>query len=805
MEFLKNQFIGNSNSADLQIKEAIKLWEQIGGIFPKNDPHNHKSMPWTLSTKSLQACENLIETPAGAVMAEQFVDDYVYRMIRLLLTQQPSGLGPSEVNYIETSVRSALSIFCKLKPEAIVRNIKILAVIFGRDRELCYYYGNKKQFQHYPGHLAFRSQMIRKFAESKGFEKLLEHCFKPHHYLGADIMHNLAAAVVEAYEGRQRVISEALAEAIGVQLMQTLLGTSDEEMKREDTHVLHNFIFEIQALTKVDDFYGFWLQHTEKILSSDNIVMRLFGWDQITEIVKDAEFSAPAAARYIVSDCGYPPVNGVYEYKQDHRDKDGDRSRIYTKTDAPQFSLIRCKMREDCKKWFISEINTRNPGTNDDIDLYQQQHAHPRDQKYLECKPPLRQKEWCTSNPAKNQKHVGVGLGPNLKPDGVLLAAGQSEEDYMVTRVPRWAKSCSLLASVFAAGSVRNEIVGRSKHIIAFLAAHDELVDSDLSIIWKCGMSNPDIVICDSVFQLLAELTYQFSPSLFHTLMRTCHSALEAGDLIKVGTYLEKFVTSGSTVLCNVSKLPETYVKPFIALVWAVRTHAGFDALKNQKLLQELLSTSLSLPDGESIALGHVQECAISLQDITLPPPAATRLVQTLLFLLEKHIKADSIRVLQAEGFADVMLNELQRFVTADESIKLATEVFSQSLRYRLDVLSLFYKASSDVNMPAESVEILWNLLTAARTSNASTTTTTTTSQGADGGSISDVSKTALFKFLESGVSQRSCSTFTDAVSQYVFTTYLCSDAVQWTSSAFSCFHSYFSTFNLPTAVGGGG
>ena len=73
------------------------------------------------------------------------------------------------------------------------------------------------------------------------------------------------AAVVEAYEGRQRVISEALAEAIGVQLMQTLLGTSDEEMKREDTHVLHNFIFEIQALTKVDDFYGFWLQHTEKV------------------------------------------------------------------------------------------------------------------------------------------------------------------------------------------------------------------------------------------------------------------------------------------------------------------------------------------------------------------------------------------------------------------------------------------------------------------------------------------------------------------------------------------------------------
>jgi hypothetical protein len=199
--------------------------------------------------------------------------------------------------------------------------------------------------------------------------------------------------------------------------------------------------------------------------------MRLFGWDQISEIVQNAEYTAPSAARYIVSDCGNPQCNGIYEYKQQHKDKDGTYSNIYTKVDAPHFSLIRCKMKEDCKKWFISQIDTRNPGmklclsllsvfdpfyerviyfneytnlcvhtsilflfiyqsnfpsyivvgTNDDKDLYQQQFAHPRDQRYLECKPPVRQKEWTTSNPAKGQKHVGVSPGPNLKPDGLLL------------------------------------------------------------------------------------------------------------------------------------------------------------------------------------------------------------------------------------------------------------------------------------------------------------------------------------------------------------------------------------------------
>ena len=47
--------------------------------------------------------------------------------------------------------------------------------------------------------------------------------------------------------------------------------------------------------------------------------MRLFGWDQISEIVQNAEYTAPSAARYIVSDCGNPQCSGIYEYKQQHK------------------------------------------------------------------------------------------------------------------------------------------------------------------------------------------------------------------------------------------------------------------------------------------------------------------------------------------------------------------------------------------------------------------------------------------------------------------------------------------------------
>jgi hypothetical protein len=422
MDYLTAQlpFISSSNATEQSIKEAAKLWIEIADIFPKDDPNTNKSMPWTLGAQSLKACDNIMNTPQGGEMAEEFIDVYVYRIVHLLLTQQPSKLGPPEVNYIETSVRTALAIFCKLKPASMVKNIKIIAVIFGRERGLYYYTGNKVQFTTYPGHHLFRGQMIKKFAENKGFEMLLEHCFTPHHYFGADVMYNLAAAVTEAHT--KRMMSDALATQVGSQFMETLLNTSDDAMKRDDTQLLNKFVEEIKRLTPSDDeFYTFWLKNTEKILSSDNIVMRLFGWDQISEIVQNAEYTAPSAARYIVSDCGNPQCTGVYEYKQPHKDKDGSYSNIYTKVDAPHFSLIRCKMKEDHKKWFISEIDARNPGTNDDKDLYQQQFAHPRDQRYLECKPPLRQKEWMTSNPVKNQKHVGMFPGPNLKPEGLLL------------------------------------------------------------------------------------------------------------------------------------------------------------------------------------------------------------------------------------------------------------------------------------------------------------------------------------------------------------------------------------------------
>ena len=98
MDYLTAQlpFISSSNATEQSIKEAAKLWIEIADIFPKDDPNTNKSMPWTLGVQSLKACDNIMNTPQGGEMAEEFIDVYVYRIVHLLLTQAPSKLGASE-------------------------------------------------------------------------------------------------------------------------------------------------------------------------------------------------------------------------------------------------------------------------------------------------------------------------------------------------------------------------------------------------------------------------------------------------------------------------------------------------------------------------------------------------------------------------------------------------------------------------------------------------------------------------------------------------------------------------------------
>jgi len=61
-------------------------------------------------------------------------------------------------------------------------------------------------------------------------------------------------------------------------------------------------------------FQQFWLRNTLKLLRCNSIVLRLFGWEQVQDILRIAVTTRPLAASYSVSNSAENHINGIYEF-----------------------------------------------------------------------------------------------------------------------------------------------------------------------------------------------------------------------------------------------------------------------------------------------------------------------------------------------------------------------------------------------------------------------------------------------------------------------------------------------------------
>ena len=85
MDFLKQQFSGSSSSSELE--DARGHFASVAEIFPKGS-QTHHSLPWSLAVSSTRSCLSIMRIQAGEKIAEEFVDDYLYKIVHLLLQQQ---------------------------------------------------------------------------------------------------------------------------------------------------------------------------------------------------------------------------------------------------------------------------------------------------------------------------------------------------------------------------------------------------------------------------------------------------------------------------------------------------------------------------------------------------------------------------------------------------------------------------------------------------------------------------------------------------------------------------------------------
>ena len=198
----------------------------------------------------------------------------------------PSKVGPFERKCVEEALLLSTSIAIRILPE-MPRFLPVLVKIF--DATCVYYSGSKggtwtSQYQGYP---QVRLNIVKKFAGASGFNAVLSAMKHPDAtWLGTDALAVLVKAMCDSITH----VSDESDEELAATVARSLLTLSDEQLKRENTDVLHSLIRSLGLLytwaspeQSVDQgpgrgalaFQSFWLEHTLKVVNSGFLVVKV--------------------------------------------------------------------------------------------------------------------------------------------------------------------------------------------------------------------------------------------------------------------------------------------------------------------------------------------------------------------------------------------------------------------------------------------------------------------------------------------------------------------------------------------------
>ena len=629
-------------------------------------------------------------------------------------------------------------------------------------------------------------------------------------------------------------IDENVRVEIITEMTKSLLTLGDEQLKRENTESLHSLICALGQVYQwlsnnspgtsggILAFQTFWLDHTLKVINSGSLVLKLFGLDQVQELIRDAYFTRPLARCYRVCGAGNPVVNGLYEYSW----RDGDAITYEKRPDKqgdPLLTLFRCSMRTKSKWWFISQADKEKPGTDKDIDYYQHK-SNSDEEREPQCF------AWnCmgSSNPLSKEP------APTLERIGELVDEGTDTSEELVHKLSRWCLKNDLLDLVFSQ-SVHREVVSRSAKLVMFLSAVDVLREEHVLQVWKAAMASPDMEIVEEIFCLLVQVSARLKESLYTVLINTALTTLNSGEtnaFLKVAMFAEKFGSENFRDCLNL--LSVNAARQLLALVWSIYRHPGFDLLKNSSAIQDLLSRCFALKGGANMALQRAKECSAALEtycaksnestEISTPTTAEdelaiSRVIHTLQFLISHHVSQSAIENLNSGGFSQIIIGEIKRFSNMNRDRAMSTPVatlppppsarsssssslyssvssagspsctntsmasrerYACQLSERLQVMRQFYGHSRTVKIPLSSLHEMWMFM-----------------------KNSPLEMEEFFSFLTKGMDNKgtllAMSEYSDCL--YIFNHFVCSQDVYWSrcgENAFDCFAKFFNALKL--------
>lgn len=670
---------------------------------------------WKSAVESLEQAQKFLATSEDA---RAFVEKYMGPIIGILVEQQPSKIGPHERTCVQDSLALSVAIVAldldiQLKRKGESKVLDVLSIVFNKKK--AYYKGNKGQWNvnHMVGLPEVRLKMIERFRSESGFALLnryMEERINTPLFPRLESLYQILQAIGDAIPARTTGADHGVAvtqmedDAIAVSkaVMKYIHDASDGMLKKIPTEQLSTVVYNLRRIfdrlitsrrKSTYEFYEFWRSLILKLITSQSLPLKLFGWEQMNMIIDASAEHAPPPRSFLVSNAGAEIVNGLYVFAGEVTE-DGYAARgVETsyQREIPQedgsvkkLTLFRCTMRSQQKWWFLSEADEEQPGTDRDIDYYQH-----KSKEHEESEPPPT--GWVTC------RNAGVDPPPQLQSQDLLVPAGE-ENNTLEHQLAKWAIENAVIEKVLG-DSVHREVVARSTALIKFLASmcekykstqqqsdHAEsnqycLRTSHLLLAWKTCTRKADAAVSAQVYQLLVSILPSCPSNLAITLLKaiqtSLHESSEKRDYLNEVAEFCSALAAASSAADNKNGqgfvLNDDVRAEVLKLLWAVLTHPDASALKSHDNLKRYVTSELRIePKGSEHRENFLKSCiqALSIssekrESTAIDEVQAFRMVKLTRFVLEACPREQAHEMVTADSarLPVLLFNELTAFL----------------------------------------------------------------------------------------------------------------------------------------------
>ena len=696
--------------------------------------------------ESLDHANNFLTTSQDARF---FVEKYMAAIVGILVEQQPAKIGHHERNCVQESLAFAVVVVAKDLDIQLQRNgechtLATLGHVFNKKK--AFYKGAKGTWNvnHLQGLPEVRLKMIERFRAARGFGILniyMTQKLGTPMFPSLEALHQILQAVSDAIPAAapgveqgaaiKEMEDDAIVVANGV--MQYISSLSDEALKKLPTDGLSQAQKELQRIfdrlvatrrSATYDFYKFWRALVLKLIKSNSLPLKLFGWEQVGGLIDACVEHRPLPRSFVVAGAGCSLVNGPYTYNGDLT-VDGC-ARIGSETSyvrkipegeegaGKKLTLFRCTMRSQQKWWFLSEADEEQPGTDRDVDYYQH-----KSKEHEEAFPPPGGWISCRS--------AGVEPSPHLEPQGLLVPTGE-EYNTLEHQLAKWATENEIVEQVLGDTTIHREVVSRSTVLIKFLASMCHRVQPSVMMIdgvepkkyclqtshllfaWKTCTRKADAAVSSQVYQLLVSILPLCPGDLAIPLLKAIQTSLREGDekrdyLFEVAEFCSALAAANlvDSKANTITQLSEDVREEVLDLLWSILTHPEGSTLKSYDVLKRYVTHELRVePRGSDHREKFLKSCIQKLSVHAAKPDSyvneiqALRMVKLTHFLLEAcpQLQADLIVTNGSYALPTLLFNELTAYLGRRKS-GTKTEGF-----HKTTSLSLSSKAN---NAPVES------------------------------------------------------------------------------------------------------